>query len=91
MPENLAITSGGGGDGIGIGPLVPQLMRWLQSHDTGQGRARDDGAGAARDTPREQRGPSEQSAGHQTGEPPVMQWGITPSVAAPPRATDRPP
>ncbi len=90
MPENLAITSGGGGDGIGIGPLVPQLMRWLQSHDTGPGRERDDGAGAAKDTPREQRGPSEQSAGRETAGTAAMQWGITPSVAAPPPAQKRP-
>jgi regulator of protease activity HflC (stomatin/prohibitin superfamily) len=90
MPENLAITSGGGGDGIGIGPLVPQLMRWLQSHDTGPGRARDDGAGAAKHTPHEHDTPSEPSAGRQTAEAPVMQWGLTPSVATPPRAVDRP-
>ena len=36
MPENLAITGSGGGDGgIGIGPLVPQLMRFLQAWDRG--------------------------------------------------------
>ena len=30
MPENLAITGGGGGDSLGIAPLLPQLMRFLQ-------------------------------------------------------------
>jgi hypothetical protein len=33
MPKNLAITGGGGDGGLGIGPLVPQLMRFLQARD----------------------------------------------------------
>jgi regulator of protease activity HflC (stomatin/prohibitin superfamily) len=35
MPENLAIMGAGGDGGLGIGPLVPQLMRLLQAWDKG--------------------------------------------------------
>ncbi|HUB46010.1 MAG TPA: SPFH domain-containing protein [Acetobacteraceae bacterium] len=77
MPENLAIT-GGGADGIGIGPLVPQLMRWLQRRDNGQRRDGEAGDGAA------EAAPSAQPVAGQTPEAAPMQWGIAPSVAMPP-------
>ena len=49
MPENLAITGGGGEGGLGIGPLVPQLMRFLQAWDK---RSEDDhGRGEAPQEP----------------------------------------
>ncbi|HUN39085.1 MAG TPA: SPFH domain-containing protein [Acetobacteraceae bacterium] len=77
MPENLAITGGGGGDGIGIGPLVPQLMRWLQRQDNGQrrnGEVSDSAEDAVPAPP----------AASQTPEGPAMQWAITPTVAVAP-------
>jgi regulator of protease activity HflC (stomatin/prohibitin superfamily) len=77
MPENLAIT-GGGADGIGIGPLVPQLMRWLQRQDNGQRRDGEAGDGAAEAAPPAQPAPG------QTSDAAPMQWGIAPSVAMPP-------
>ncbi|HUB11774.1 MAG TPA: SPFH domain-containing protein [Acetobacteraceae bacterium] len=83
MPENLAITTGGGGDGIGIGPLLPQLMRWLQSWGNAQGRPRDanGGAGAADEAP------PVRPADDQAPPASAMQWAITPSVAPPRIAT----
>jgi hypothetical protein len=78
MPENLAITAGGGGDSVGVGPLVPQLMRWLQSWDRRKARTRDDSGNAAESAP-----PPAEPAGGPTPAMSAMRWAITPRVAAP--------
>ena len=70
MPENLAITGGGGGDGLGIAPLLPQLMRFLQAWDKGSGQTGGDPPHQA---------PAEPAA-TQTPGAEVMRWAITPSV-----------
>ncbi|MFI4982551.1 MAG: SPFH domain-containing protein, partial [Nevskiales bacterium] len=69
MPENLAIT-GGGGDGLGIAPLLPQLMRFLQAWDKGS-------TPAGGEPPHE--APAEPAATQVPGAE-VMRWAITPSV-----------
>jgi regulator of protease activity HflC (stomatin/prohibitin superfamily) len=72
MPENLAITGGGGGDGLGIAPLLPQLMRFLQARDTGLAPT---GAGDA--PPGE--APAEPAATQSPAAGP-MRWAIAPLV-----------
>jgi len=71
MPENLAITGGGGGDGLGIAPLLPQLMRFLQAWDKGPTPTGDAPSHEA---------PAEPAA---TQAPQPMRWAITPSVTPP--------
>jgi regulator of protease activity HflC (stomatin/prohibitin superfamily) len=67
MPENLAITGGGGGDGLSIAPLLPQLMRFLQDRSSpGDANAHPD--------------PAEREATH-TSEP--IHLAITPAVTPP--------
>jgi uncharacterized membrane protein YqiK len=76
MPENLAITSGGGDSGIGIGPLIPQLMRLLQGWDKGSGSGSSGGDPDRQDPA----APAEQVAVQEPGAASIMRWGITPSV-----------
>ena len=76
MPENLAITGGGGGDGgIGMGPLVPQLMRFLQAWDKGPG------AGGAEGAP-DRKDPAAPPAANEPAATPTLRWAITPSVTS---------
>lgn len=70
MPENLAITGGGGDGGLGIGPLVPQLMRLLQAWDKRSGSADDQEPPCA----------TEPAAQSDHGVPQASQWAITPAV-----------
>ncbi len=77
MPENLAITAGGGDGGIGIGPLVPQLMRFLQAWDKGSGSMP---AGADPDHP-DPKVPAEPVSAREQGATPVMGWAISPGVS----------
>jgi len=81
MPENLAITGGGGGDGgLGIAPLLPQLMRFLQGWDKGPTSTGDEASREA---------PADRAAPH-APEAEVMRWAITPSVTLPNNATPPP-
>ncbi len=70
MPENLAITGGSGGDGLGIAPLLPQLMRFLQAQDRSPPPA---GDGPPHEVPAEPAAPQAPAAE-------AMRWAITPSV-----------
>ena len=73
MPENLAITGGGGGDGLGIAPLLPQLMRFLQAHDKAPTSTLDQ---------TEHEAPAE-PATPQTPRTETMHLAITPTVTPP--------
>jgi len=82
MPENLAITTGGGGDGLGIGPLVPQLMRLLQAWDKGTASS----AVASVAVPAN---PAAAETTAQDAGTAPMRWAITPSVTPEPGAAPR--
>jgi hypothetical protein len=78
MPENLAITTGGGPDGIGLGPLIPQLMRFLQAWDkTSPPDA---------PTPASHEAEIEPASPEPTATPPAMRWAIAPTVLPASRA-----
>jgi hypothetical protein len=89
MPENLAITTGGGGDGLGIGPLVPRLMRLLQRWDKAADPA-SAGAVAAKPVVADTgaAGTGAAGTGARETEAPTR-WSITPTVAPEPGPTPR--